>query len=848
MATTTTDTTLSNQIYLSRDNIRNQIIEYMQYYLELENVDLVKSSFLSFMIDTLATLTTNVLFYASSTYKEFFLTTAQLPETIYNLSAFLGYNAKEASYSVANLLITIPLTFSTSETNTFQIPERFNFYAGTVGFQTYYETTVRVVNNSSATVTVTTESAQTYNIPVVIDTTSAQSSFSFVLPVYQYKEVIQEFQIDEDTQLYQFVTIDVPLNGKVSSMTVQVRDPGSTSWRLYDEFNSVYLMLATDYGYVSRTISTGRRLVFGNGLIGIQPLPGSTVQVTAYITEGSDGNVIPSSITTGDRMYCYSSGNSKVVNYTVTNTSPATGGEDEESIQEVRSNSIASLIALSRLVSSTDYQNAGIVMPNSPIASNTIPVLKRSDVKCNEVQLFSAIEFGSVTRTDSTTGESVTEATITPTRNEKYTIPVSQTYIGRDTVITTEDGNEYYTLFDISVDLINLFASYTYIMYSIDIVPILVTSYGIIYDLVCSNLNVSKVGNTAVFSLSYNSSEPTYDLCTAQMIVDKSLIYTLTNDPVNKTFSYTFSQYIDFPEDVQNVEFNIFDSAERTIATYSAEFTFRKTLDNFMMSNVASDGTNTIVYDIPVVLKSYYDGIVKKDFEATVLQKMMTEMDFNTYKMLTDFTNLKFVNTYGTMQNMKHNPTTKDNCIDISIKTPPEYPETGDRYIIGYIETGEWANRNNQIAQCIDSTNITWYYFTPTTDDIIYVENTGNKYIYNGHSWLLMEYQIPLVIEIELFKSPTYYGSDVELANLVKDTLLNAYSDRFGPNTTLYRSEIIRTVQDVVGVRNCNLIKPESNLFFNFKLGELTQQELLEYGPEYVYFNEDSISIQVYPA
>ena len=88
MTTSSADTTLSNQIYLSRDNIRTQIIEYMQYYLELENVDLVKSSFLSFMIDTLATLTTNILFYSSSTYKEFFLTTAQLPETIYNLSAF----------------------------------------------------------------------------------------------------------------------------------------------------------------------------------------------------------------------------------------------------------------------------------------------------------------------------------------------------------------------------------------------------------------------------------------------------------------------------------------------------------------------------------------------------------------------------------------------------------------------------------------------------------------------------------------------------------------------------------------------------------------------------------------
>jgi hypothetical protein len=484
-------------------------------------------------------------------------------------------------------------------------------------------------------------------------------------------------------------------------------------------------------------------------------------------------------------------------------------------------------------------------MPSSPIASSTIPVLKRSDVKCNEIQLFSSIEFGSTTRTDSVTGESITSPIIVPTRNEKCTVPISQTYIPRGTIITTSDGNEYYTLFDIDIDLINLSARYTYIIYSINIVPILGTSYGIIYDLVCSNLNVSKVGNTAKFTLSYNSTEPTYSSCSAQMIINKSLIYNMINDSVNKEFTYVFDQYIDFPSGVQTVEFNII-SGDPVIATYSTEFTFRESLDNFMMSNVSSDETSVTVYDIPVVLKSYYDSIVQADFEATVLQKMMTEMDFNKYKMLTDFTNLKFINTYGTMVNMKYNPTTKDSCIDIGVKTPPLYPLINDRYIIGYTESGPWSYKNNQIAQCIDTTSESWYYFTPITDDILYVENTGNKYIYNGNSWMLMQYQIPLIINVEVFKVLNYTGSDVELANLVKDTLIDTYSSGFGPNVTLYKSEIISTIQSVPGVSHCNLIKPESNIFFNFILEDLTQQELMEYGPEYVYFTEDSISVQVY--
>ena len=43
------NTTISDQIYLSRDQIVNQITEFAKQYLELENIVLTKSSFLSFV-------------------------------------------------------------------------------------------------------------------------------------------------------------------------------------------------------------------------------------------------------------------------------------------------------------------------------------------------------------------------------------------------------------------------------------------------------------------------------------------------------------------------------------------------------------------------------------------------------------------------------------------------------------------------------------------------------------------------------------------------------------------------------------------------------------------------------
>ena len=71
--------TISTQIYSSRDAIRSQITDYIKSYLELENVDLTKSSFLSFIINIISTLTGNLMFYETSIYREFFLTKAQLP-------------------------------------------------------------------------------------------------------------------------------------------------------------------------------------------------------------------------------------------------------------------------------------------------------------------------------------------------------------------------------------------------------------------------------------------------------------------------------------------------------------------------------------------------------------------------------------------------------------------------------------------------------------------------------------------------------------------------------------------------------------------------------------------------
>jgi hypothetical protein len=213
--------------------------------------------------------------------------------------------------------------------------------------------------------------------------------------------------------------------------------------------------------------------------------------------------------------------------------------------------------------------------------------------------------------------------------------------------------------------------------------------------------------------------------------------------------------------------------------------------------------------------------------------------------MMTDFTNIKFTNTSGLMMNMQLNTTTQKDVKDIYLTAVPSNPTLGDRYIVTGAEGGAWSGQNWTIAQCIHTSPTSWSFQTCSTDDIVYVTNKGLKYIFSEGTWVLPNYQIPLQISLEVFRSPIYFGGDNDLANAITTALLTAFSSRFGSNIEIYRSEIISIVQSIDGVNHCRLITPASNIFFNFSIDNFTQDQLLNYGPEYVFFTADDITVKV---
>jgi len=331
-------------------------------------------------------------------------------------------------------------------------------------------------------------------------------------------------------------------------------------------------------------------------------------------------------------------------------------------------------------------------------------------------------------------------------------------------------------------------------------------------------------------------------------IVETGATYTMVNDSTANEFSLYFPDYSVIPTGELTYYFTLNHPIEGDIGKYQNTFILTKSLGNYTRSNVViNDSTSQTVYDIPVIEKDYYDNLTnQREFETNVLQSFLSTLTFEDYKMMTDFVNIKFGNTIGEMQNMQLNETNTETVLDFSSDPAGGVCTVDQRYII-LKGIDEWEGRDGQIAECyVSGMGTDWRYTTPNTDDIVYVANKGAKYVYGAGGWVLPNYEIPLTITIDVFQTEEYVGSISTLATSVRDALIEAFQDRFGIESDLYRSEIIDVVQSVDGVEHCRLLAPESNIFFNFDLVNLTQDELLEYGPEYIYFTEDSIEIKIF--
>jgi len=279
-----------------------------------------------------------------------------------------------------------------------------------------------------------------------------------------------------------------------------------------------------------------------------------------------------------------------------------------------------------------------------------------------------------------------------------------------------------------------------------------------------------------------------------------------------------------------------------------------------MLSTVTQDttGATTIyrVHNVPVVLSAYLeqDDFDLDNFEVNIIQALISNININNYRMLTDFINIKFPDTTGKLTNMQYN-TIDQTVVSRSLTSIPSSPMFGDSYIINGSEgidalSNDWNDYINYIATW---NGARWVFSAPTFDDFVLVDNTyvttdpdqDKKLIFTGSRWIEPIFDIPFAINLKIIQNPVVATSTTALVSNIRTQLISQMSSQFGLDQDIDRSEIIKIARSIEGVKFAELTEPQVDIRFNFDLTDLTQEELLDYTPQLVAFTEDTISITV---
>ena len=925
------------QIFGSREAIRSSLTEMVQEYLDLKSVDLNKTCFLSYIINMNSVLTSNLLFYNANIYKEFFFTEAQMPDSVINLGKWIGYYPRDAESSVVDVLFVIPINELQNDSISLQIPQDYKIWADDIPFvlnagekayieldATMTKTELAKYKNSNISVFMANKESLTVSdckgkfYPVQLNTVN--NSLMFMLPFKQEEIVFDSFSIPYNLEFYQFYSklLSFP-NQQVSSIRVFVKKEiidGEILPTTYEEFiprikeyeewtiseSGLYTMSDIDKKFIwTSTYGTGE-VFFGNGIVGVQPRRGSHIVTLMYTTRGLSGTIIPNKITKWETLY-YKAGessNEKVFKFPLilSNPSSSEGGKDIPAMNEIKSEAIANLRSRGRLVSDIDYDDINEIVPYLPV-SHTKPVLKRSDLKINEIMVYNALYYQDPAGVNE----------IVPTRNILFQWPMDSTNLYIDSTATIEnplyipsgskswhdsDNEIFETIFNMVIDPLTLTAKYEYIVEQLAAAASLTENYNInlyssmsIISTLFTKVEKADPEYPAIYMFVQVAFETdnieNYEMRIITQWNDKAYtsksdmeygdiidIVKVYDNGILTGFGIEFEYINEFPLDMSKFTIEIWGSEKSTtikplekLKIYYCEAIIRKNLQTLMFSYV-TEGTNDEgisvynVYDTPVILTEYLNNIddyyKRAAFDTYVLQKFINNINLTSTRMLTDFSNIKFCDTWGDLTNMKYN-TARKTVITMSLLTVP-FPadlENGDLYIVnggeGYDTFGvNWLNYIHQYALWnVDH----WEFSQPIFGDMIVIDNKydptdlnqGKKFSFNGKYWMEPIFKIPFLINLKVVRDSKKNISNQGIVESIKSSLIEYFTPKFGLDKNIDRSEIVKVVRGVSGVEYAELLKPEVDLRFDYDVDEMTHEELIDYTPQLVIFLANTITV-----
>ena len=293
-------------------NIKNSLKDYFKNTSEFKDYDF-EASGLSSILDVLAYNTHINALIANMAINESFLSTSQLRSSVVGHAESLGYSPRSKSAPMAVLDIT-------SSTEDMILPR--------ASFSTFVDETAYVF----------------YTNQLYTGTQNGDGSFTFSgVKVYEGTEKTKTFFADDSTDTV-FVIPDENID--TSTMIVQVFDNSNADVSV--RYKNILDVAAVDENsrvYMLRETPAGEyEMYFGDGeLLGLRPQTGNVIEVSYISTASTDANGAAVFSMTTDQTA------------TVTTITPASGGTDRESIQEIKINAPRAFATQQRLVTADDY-------------------------------------------------------------------------------------------------------------------------------------------------------------------------------------------------------------------------------------------------------------------------------------------------------------------------------------------------------------------------------------------------------------------------------------------------------------------------------------------------------------
>ena len=330
---------------LDFEEIRTTLIEYLRAQSDFTDYDFAGST-LSILVDLLAYNTYYTAFNTNMVVNELFLSSATLRDNVVALAKQLGYKPKSVTSPVAYVNFDVVFTGTA--------PSVIFLKKGT-GFNTIFD------DNLYQYVAIEDQEA-----PVVNGIANFRT-----IPVYE-GSVITDSYVATTTSTSQRFVIDNP-KSDISSIRVKVYpSSGSTIFDFYEYSDNILNVNKDSKVYYVEEIEDEKyEIFFGDGVLGRKLQNGEFIEVSYLVTNGAATNGAKTFTFAGVLEDVNKSSNFPVnVNVLNNISTPASGGEEIESISKIKYNAPKYFGTQDRAVTAQDY--GAIVRNLYPAVSDII--------------------------------------------------------------------------------------------------------------------------------------------------------------------------------------------------------------------------------------------------------------------------------------------------------------------------------------------------------------------------------------------------------------------------------------------------------------------------------------------